>query len=264
MKRQDSNHLLDKSHFLWLLVNFLPFASQLGQNAKFMKEVLTTDVMCYLVWVVVRETEAVQLNIFDAAAVDPKPNQQRLHLGIRAIFEYLQALEKYSLLGESDGSEYRVYSQCEEEWVVQLRRNFLAMNELRQLFLLQLRHFDIEVESHQRLCDIICANHTLLLTLERAVQQSVHSANFHLDNHWNEFCTNAIIARYGSALAEFRTNDHIVNESIFAMLRRVGFDLGRLDLVCQPVILRPLCKIWKEGFEVRLYSLFPFHSVVFV
>ncbi|KAI9560955.1 hypothetical protein GHT06_011911 [Daphnia sinensis] len=209
---------------------------------------LTADLMCYLVWVVVQETENVQLNSTNAD-VDPKPSLRRLRLGVRAIFEYLQALEKYSTIEESDSSKNK-FSQCVEEWISQLHHELLAMNELRQLFLLQLRHFDHEFQSHQCLCDIICANHALLLTLERAVQQPQYSVSFHLNNHLNQFCTKTVMSRYGSALEEFRTNDYFVNESIFTMLRRVGCDLGRLDLLCQPIILRPLSKIWQEDFEI--------------
>ncbi|XP_057372547.1 protein timeless-like isoform X2 [Daphnia carinata] len=247
LKKKD-NHLIDMSHLLWLLVNFLPFTFQLGQKPNFLKDVLTTDLMCYLVWVVVQETENVQLNSINADT-DSKPSIRRLHLGVRAVFEYLQALEKYSQIQESGGGKNN-FSQCGEEWPFQLLQKLLAMDELRQLFLLLLHHFSKEIQSDQCLFDIICANHVLLLTLERAVRQPEYSASFDLNHHMNQFCTKTIVARYGSALEEFRTNDYLVNESIFTMLRRVGCELGRLDLLCQPIILRPLSKIWEEDFEI--------------
>lgn len=253
--KQKDNHLVDKSHFLWLLVNFLPFTSQLGQKPNILKQVLTTDLMGYLIWVVVQETENVQLDSINTA-IDPKPSLRRLHLGVRAIFEYLQALEKYSVIRVSD-TDKNNFSQCSEQWVFQLRHHLLAMAELRQLFLLLLRHFNNEFQTHQCLGDIICANHALLLTLE----QSEYRASFDLDHHLKQFCTSTIMARYGSALEDFKTNDYFVNESIFTMLRRVGCEFGRFDLLCQPIILRPLCKIWEEEFEV---FLFHFDGVVLI
>ncbi|KAK4005125.1 hypothetical protein OUZ56_006846 [Daphnia magna] len=246
--KQKDNHLVDKSHFLWLLVNFLPFTSQLGQKPNILKQVLTTDLMGYLIWVVVQETENVQLDSINTA-IDPKPSLRRLRLGVRAIFEYLQALEKYSVIRVSD-TDKNSFSQCSEQWIFQLRHDLLAMAELRQLFLLLLRHFNNEFQTHQFLGDIICANHALLLTLERAVQQSEYKASFDLDHHLKQFCISTIMARYGSALEDFKTNDYFVNESIFTMLRRVGCEFGRFDLLCQPIILRPLCKIWEEEFEI--------------
>jgi timeless protein len=52
------------------------------------------------------------------------------------------------------------------------------------------------------------------------------------------------------ALNDFGTNDPFVNDCVFTLLRHVGVYRGRADLLCDPAILRPLGKIWEEGFNV--------------
>ena len=141
---------------------------------------------------------------------------------------------------------------CEER-IVLLRGYLPAIRDLRQLFLLQLRHYNPVIQSRRYLRDVITANHVLLLTLERAAQQSSFGSCFDLRQHLNQFCSRTILSRYGTALEDFKTNGPFVNDCILTVLHHIGADLGRADLLCEPVILRPFSKIWEEEFNVRYY-----------
>lgn len=222
------------------------------------KDIFTIDLLSYLTWEAVRETEEFEMNSLQPS-VDLKPCLRRLHLGVTAIREYLQALETYSRLGvagnsQGNGSSSQQGSE-ERERICQLRGYLPAIRDLRQLFLLQLRHFNPVIQSRRYLRDVITANHVLLLTLERAAQQSVYGASFDLRQHLNQFCSRTILSRYGTALEDFKTNGPFVNDCILTVLHHIGADLGRADLLCEPVILRPFSKIWEEEFNVSYFLL---------
>ncbi|XP_046461857.1 protein timeless-like isoform X1 [Daphnia pulex] len=240
---------LDKSHFLWLITYFLRFASQLELDMEHFKDVFTIDLLCYLTWEAVRETEEFEMNSL-RPSIDLKPCLRRLHLGVTAIREYLQALETYSRLGSSQNAAGNGSSQGYEERICQLRGYLPAIRDLRQLFLLQLRHFNPIIQSRRYLRDVITANHVLLLTLERAAQQSTYGPSFDLRDHLHQFCSKTILTRYGTALEDFKTNGPFVNDCILTVLHHIGADLGRADLLCEPVILRSFSKIWEEEFNM--------------
>ena len=202
-------------------------------DGEHLKDVLTIDVLCYLTWEAVRETEEFQLNSLRTDA-DLKPSMQRLHLG-----------------SSRDGEN--VPFQDYEERFNQLVGFLPSISDLCLLFLLQLRHFDPSIQSRHYLCDIIKTNHVLLLTLERAAQQEATEAIFDLHQHLEKFCTKTIVARYGIALEDFKTNGPLVNDCIFTMLHHVGCDLDRVDLLMEPLILRTFSKIWDtEAFNASL------------
>ena len=242
---------LDKSHFLWLITYFLRFASQLELDMEHFKDIFTIDLLCYLTWESVHETEEFEMNSL-IPSIDLKPCLRRLHLGVTAIREYLQALETYSRIGVPPGTEPSPQKSEEREKISRLRGCLPAMRDLRQLFLLQLRHFNPVIQSRRYLRDVITANHVLILTLERAAQQSAYGSNFDLRDHLNQFCSRAILSRYGTALEDFKTNGPFVNDCILTVLHHIGADLGRADLLCEPVILRPFSKIWEEEFNVNI------------
>lgn len=245
---QEDDLPLDKSHFLWLITYFLRFASQLELDMEHFKDVFTIDLLSYLTWEAVRETEEFEMNSL-RPSIDLKPCLRRLHLGVTAIREFLQALETYSRLGGSQ-SGGKGQTQGYEERIVQLRGYLPAIRDLRQLFLLQLRHFNPIIQSRRYLRDVITANHVLLLTLERAAQQSSYGPSFDLRQHLNQFCSRTILTRYGLALEDFKTNGPFVNDCILTVLHHIGADLGRADLLCEPVILRSFSKIWEEEFNM--------------
>ena len=240
---QDTQPRLDKSHFLWLICYFLPFIPQLNLDVEHFQDVFSIDLLCHLTWEAVSQTEELEIHSFQSS-IDVKPCVRRLHLVVKTIREYLQMLERYcdSTTQRTGNGEKRIRHLCD----------FLpAIRDLRQVFLLQLRNFNPIIQSRRYLHDVITTNHVLLLTLERAAKQSAHGTmGFDMNQHLNQFCSRAILVRYGNALEDFKSNGAFVNNSILTIFHHVGGDLGRADLLCQPDILRPFRKILEEDFTV--------------
>lgn len=96
------------------------------------------------------------------------------------------------------------------------------MRDLRQSFLLLLRQFNPRFQDRQYLRDVIATNHLLLVTLERAAGVPAYGgSSVDLKEHLKQFCTPTIVAKYGVALEDFRTNDPVVNNCIFTFLQHV-------------------------------------------
>lgn len=240
----------DKSDFIWFISYFLPVVSQFKMNLNIFKDIFTIDILCYLTWESVRETEEFEMNSLKVPTVDLESNKRRLHQSVMAILEYLRVLEKHSRPSyESEKNSLR--REFQERVCKQLCSCLPAIPDIRQLFLLQLLQFNPDIQSRRYLCDVITANHLLLLILER-VPHKPGGTSFNLHQHLNKFCTKTIMARYGTALEGFRTNEPFVNDCIFTMLHHVGCDLREIALVCQPNILRYFAKIWEEAFQVLL------------
>ncbi|XP_046458004.1 protein timeless-like [Daphnia pulex] len=247
LKQQGDAHLqlLDKSHFLWLISYFLPIASRLELSVEHLKNVLTIDVLCYLTWEAVCQTEELEMSAFQHSTVDLKPCVRRLHLCVKAIREYLKTLERFSRPSTS-----RNANAPGNYLITRLSGYVPAIRDLRQLFLLQLRQFDPVVQSRRYLLDVIATNHILLLALERSTGQSSRGS-FDIGQHLTQFCSEMIVDRYGTALEDFKTNGSFVNDCILTLLHHVAGDLGRADLLCRPVILRPFSKILAVEFNLR-------------
>ena len=221
------------------------FAPLLELDAEQLKDIFNVDFLCYLTYEV-GEIEQFKMDSIQLATADFKHYLLSLQFGAKAISQYLQTLDAYYRLGSGAGD-----GQSQERNVItQVLSHLPAMHDLRQLFLLQLRQFNPNIQNREYLRDIITANHVLLVNLERASQLS--SCSFDLRQHLKQFCSQAIISQYGIALEDFKTNGQFVNDSIFTILHHVGTDLGRADLLCNPVILRPFSNIWKGQFHVIL------------
>jgi timeless protein len=246
LKQQGDAHLqlLDKSHFLWLISYFLPIASRLELSVEHLKNVLTIDVLCYLTWEAVCQTEELEIYAFQHSTFDLKPCVRRLHLCVKAIREYLKTLERFSRPSTSRNAN------APGNLITRLSGYVPAIRDLRQLFLLQLRQFNPVVQSRRYLLDVIATNHILLLALERSTGQSSRGS-FDIGQHLTQFCSEMIVDRYGTALEDFKTNGPFVNDCILTILHHIAGDLARADLLFRPVILRPFSKIWKEEFNVR-------------
>jgi hypothetical protein len=142
-----------------------------------------------------------------------------------------------------------------QRWSYLLRGFLHAMRDLRQLFVLLLRQFSSKFHCRRLLCDIITGNHLLLTTLKQVDEFPACVPRFDMTEHLSQFCTTTILARYGSALTDFRTNGPFINESIFSILLHITNDLGKIDLLLHPVILRPFVKIWEESLYVSFHFL---------
>lgn len=231
-------------------------------NEQHLKDVLTIDLLCYLTWEAVHQTEELEVDALQPS-VDLKPCVRRLHLCVKAIREYLKTLERLSGPG-ADPNRIGNGPIHREDLIIQLRDYVPAIRDLRQLFLLQLRQFNPIVQSRSYLLDVISANHVLLLTLERVARQHQSSngtMTLDFNRHLTQFCSKTILDRYGCALEDFRSNDPFVNDCILTILHHVAGDLGRADLLCRPSILRPFSEIWKQEFNVR-YNLYKYGIIM--
>ncbi|XP_045025531.1 protein timeless isoform X4 [Daphnia magna] len=239
----------EKSFFLWLITYFMRFAPQLKLDEKYLKNVFVIDLLCHLTWDAIHQTEEFEVKSLQPS-LDLNPFLRRLHLGITAISEFLQALDAYCTLAESKQTIGNSRENKKQSNIFQLREYLLAINDLRQLFLLRLRLFNPINQSRRYLCEIIKANHILLLSLERATKLSASQKSFDISEHLKQFCCRTIMARYGTALRDFKTNGPFVNDSIFTVLHHVGIDLGQVDLLCDPVILHNFSQIWACEFKL--------------
>jgi timeless protein len=164
-------------------------------------------------------------------------------LGVTAIREYVQALDRYCDASQEDS--LIGMDELLVKWYMPI------MHILRKLLVLRLRLYNPILQSRHYLCDIITANHVLLLTLERMSQNSADGVSFDIWKHLDQFCSKTILHRYGTALGDFKTNGIFINGCILTILHHVGLDLGRADLLCDPIILRPFSQMRECKFNVE-------------
>jgi timeless protein len=241
---------IDEAQFFWLITYFGGFAPLLKLDINHVKDVMNIEILSYLTWGVIRETEILDKNHF--REVNLESSVRRLHRGVTAIRQFLLVMEMYSKgvcwtspQVESDDSQ-----GC-ETYIRQLHSFLPAMKDLHQAFILLLRQYNPKVQDGHYLRDVIATNHFLLVTLERAAGVPAYGgSSVDLKEHLKQFCTPTIVARYGIALGDFRTNDIVVNHSIFQFLHHVNGDLGRIDLLLNSIIVHPFVKICEEQFKV--------------
>lgn len=260
LQKENNVNQNDKSDFVWFISYFLPFVSQLKMNLNLFKDIFTIDILCYLTWESVRQTEEFEMNSLQLVpSAELESNKRRLHRSVKAILEYLRILEEHTR-PSNNFEKHGLRRELQERVCKQLCHNLPAARDIRQLFLLQLLQFNPDIQSRRYLCDVITANHLLLLILERVPHEEPGGArDFNLHQHLNQFCTKTIMARYGTALEGFRTNGPFVNDCIFTMLHHVGCDLSEITLVCQPNIMRHFASIWQEAFLVGSINNSVFH-----
>lgn len=56
--------------------------------------------------------------------------------------------------------------------------------------------------------------------------------------------------QYGLLLEDFRDNGAFVNDCIFTMMHHVGGDLGQIDVLFQPNILKAFSQICDTEYEI--------------
>ncbi|XP_046460181.1 protein timeless-like isoform X2 [Daphnia pulex] len=241
---------IDEAQFFWLITYFGGFAPLLKLDINHVKDVMNIEILSYLTWGVIHETEILDKNYF--REVNLESSVRRLHRGVTAIRQFLQVLEMYSkgVCWTSQQVESDDSQGC-ETYIRQLHSFLPVMKDLHRAFLVLLRQYNPNVQNRQYLRDVIASNHLLLVTLERAAGVPAYGGrSVDLKEHLKQFCTPTIVAKYAIALSDFRTNDIVVNHSIFQFLHHVNGDLGRIDLLLDPVIVRPFVKICEEQFKI--------------
>ncbi|XP_021703082.1 protein timeless isoform X2 [Aedes aegypti] len=231
---------IDTSHFFWLVTYFLKFASQLELDLEHINTVLSFEIVSYLAYEGVMLCEQLeQLN--REPHNDLLPCLRRIHLVVTAIREFLQALDTYkksSHLTKEDKDRLKL-----------LQLQICATEDLRCLFVLLLRCYNPNVQSRQYLQDLIVTNHILLLLLD-GVQGIAKANNGDMLVHIKQFATVEIMHQYGLLLEDFRDNGAFVNDCIFTMMHHVGGDLGQINVLFQPNILKTYSQIWETEYEI--------------
>ncbi|XP_039441744.1 protein timeless isoform X11 [Culex pipiens pallens] len=231
---------IDTSHFFWLVTYFLKFASQLELDIEHVNTVLSYDIVSYLTYEGVMLCEQLE-QLTRVAQNDIKPCLRRIHLVVTAIREFLQALETYKKSSH--------LTKEDRELLKTLQLQIGSTDDLKCLFVLLLRCYNPSLQSKQYLQDLIVTNHSLLLLLDGI--RDIPGANVtDMLSHIRQFATVEIMHQYGLMLEDFRENGAFVNDCIFTMMHHVGGDLGLMNVLFQPNILKTFSLIWETEYEI--------------
>uniref|UniRef100_A0A182MZ03 Timeless n=1 Tax=Anopheles dirus TaxID=7168 RepID=A0A182MZ03_9DIPT len=232
---------IDTSHFFWLVTYFLKFATQLELDLEHINSVLSFDIISYLTYEGVMLCEQLE-QLSRATETDIKPCLRRIHLVVTAIREFLQALDTYK--------KSTHLTQEDKEKLKLLQIQISCTEDLRCLFVLLLRCYNPTIQSRQYLQDLIVTNHTLLLLIDGVRELSTDGAPGEMLGHIKQFATVEIMHQYGLLLEDFRENGAFVNDCIFTMMHHVGGDLGQINVLFQPSILKTYSQIWETEYEL--------------
>ncbi|XP_065078249.1 protein timeless isoform X2 [Ochlerotatus camptorhynchus] len=231
---------IDTSHFFWLVTYFLKFAAQLELDMEHVNGVLSFEIVSYLTYEGVMLCEQLE-QLSREPHTDLMPCLRRIHLVVTAIREFLQALDTYKK------STHLTKEDSEKLALLQIQIS--RTEDLKCLFVLLLRCYNPSVQSRQYLQDLIVTNHILLLLLDNAGDTENGSAGGML-THIKQFATVEIMHQYGLLLEDFRDNGAFVNDCIFTMMHHVGGDLGQINVLFQPSILKTYSQIWETEYEI--------------
>uniref|UniRef100_A0AAG5D966 Timeless n=1 Tax=Anopheles atroparvus TaxID=41427 RepID=A0AAG5D966_ANOAO len=232
---------IDTSHFFWLITYFLKFATQLELDLEHIKSVLCFDIISYITFQGVVLCE--QLEQFGGTTeMDIKPCLRRIHLAVTAIREFLQALDSFrkrTHLSEEDNEKLKL-----------LHLQISGIQDLKSLFVLLIRCYNPSIQSRQYLQDLIITNHKLLLMLDGARELTPEADPEDMLSHLKQFATVEIMHQYGLVLQDFSENCALLNDCVFTMMHHVSGDLGQVNVLFQPNILKTCSQIWETEFEL--------------
>merc|ERR1719491_1883711 len=236
----EENPDIDKSHFLWLITYFLKFASQLEVEVEQIGPVLTVETVAFLTFEGVRFYEELELAVREQKdrPVDLRPHLRRIHLVVTALREFIQTLQTYS--------NFTHFSEADKAQLNRIQIAVCSMRDLRQLFLLLIRHYNPAIQTRQYLNDVICANHVLLVLIENTdIGTNI------MTSHLQQFATTEVMSQYGQLLEGFDSNSEFVNDCVFTMMHHVCGDLNTPETLFIPQVLETFSEIW-EREDVQL------------
>ncbi|KAL3847895.1 hypothetical protein ACJMK2_018786 [Sinanodonta woodiana] len=225
---------VDETYVLWAIGFFTKFARK---NVSFMdvKPIFTSDLYGFLVFEAVKNSE--ELLVFRKDPPKRALFLRRLHLAIIGLREMVRTLQYFKKLNlEEHNKHYLDYLQCE----------LAQMTDLRQCFLLLIRHYDPNVHSLMLLTDIIVTNHMCLLLWEEWINKRFCSDKFSMLDHVKQFATNEVMQKYGVLLKNFYSNSPLVNDYIFTMMHHVAGDCERSQSLMQVSILKMFIQLWES------------------
>jgi len=236
----EENPDIDKSHFLWLITYFLKFASQLEVQLEQIGPVLTVETVAYLTFEGLRFYEELELAVREQRErpVDLTPHLRRIHLVVTALREFIQTLQTYA--------NFSHFTEKDKAQLTQIRVAVCSMRDLRQLFLLLIRHYNPSIQTRQYLTDVISANHMLLVLIE-----NTDTGTNIMTSHLSQFATVEVMRQYGQLLEGFDNNSEFVNDCIFTIMHHVCGDLNKHETLFIPPVLQTFSEIW-EREDVQL------------
>jgi timeless protein len=236
----EENPDIDKSHFLWLITYFLKFASQLEVQLEQIGPVLTVETVAFLTFEGVRFYEELELAVREHKdrPVDLRPHLRRIHLVVTALREFIQTLQTYA--------NFSHFTETDKAELTRVQVAVCSMRDLRQLFLMLIRHYNPSIQTRQYLNDVICANHVMLVLIENTdIGSNV------MTSHLSQFATVEVMRQYGQLLESFDSNSEFVNDCIFTIMHHVCGDLKTPETLFIPQVLETFSDIW-EREDVQL------------
>ena len=241
LARNETNIVMDKSHFLWLLTYFLKFASQLEIGMDLIGKVISFDTLSYITYEGVDQLETLELANRERR-VDLGPNLRRIHLVVTALREFFQTIASY---------REKNLSFQEKKHIDTLRLQSLYSNECRHLLVILLRRYNPESQSTQYLTDLVICNHMLLLDLEMISEsEDLQGSKFNLTEHMKQFGNAEMMRQFGRLLEKFEQNTPFVNDCIFTIMHHIAGDLDKPQILYLPSILQSFSKIWEQGLQI--------------
>ena len=241
LSRNESNILMDKSHFLWLLTYFLKFASQLEIGMDLIGNVVSFDTLSYITFEGVDQLETMELANRERVE-DLGPNLRRIHLVVTALREFFQTIASY---------REKNLSLQEKKHIETLRLQSLYAKECRQLLVILLRRFNPQHQSLQYLTDLVICNHMLLVDLEMVSEsEELQGPKFNLTEHMKTFANAEMMRQFGRLLEEYEQNTPYVNDCIFTIMHHIAGDLDKPQTRYIPSILQSFSKIWEQGLQI--------------
>ncbi|XP_057652499.1 protein timeless isoform X2 [Diorhabda carinulata] len=230
---------IDTSHFFWLVTYFLKFAVQLEIDPEHISPVLSYDILSYLVFQGICICEELEISCA-TPNLDLRPCLRRLHLVVTAIREFLQGVEAYQKMIH--------LSDTDKDNLGKLQSQIVKVQDLKMLFVLLLRRYNVNMQSKQYLQDLILTNHNFCLFLDNSCTTQEHHSN--MAEHLKNFGTVEIMRQYGLLLENFKENGEFINNCIFTMMHHIGGDLNNIETLFQPSILKTFSQIWETDYEL--------------
>lgn len=229
---------LDGSYFMWLVMFFLRISRVLEMDFAYIKDVISVDVVGFLVYMGVSTYE--EIIVGEQKKHDVTSKKMRLHFTIASIKELLKTLETY------DNHLYHSVTSEDRKAIKELKKTLINMTDMRQLFLFLIRNSQNQRLSFVR--DVIVTNHTFLLLLDRWIREDKDaSANFEMIQHINQFASISVMQQYARLLENFDNNSTAVNDSIFTMMHHVAGDCNKPEVLMQMTILKIFTDLCDES-----------------
>lgn len=221
-------------YFMWVVGNFLNWAMKLRIPFKCFKSCLSVDIVGFLVYIGVTSCE--QLLLAMQSHKDPGTAVRRNQLVVVALNRLFTAMDHLDESEMDDG---------DREHLCHLHSALVRMREVKNFFVLMLRHYTPSALSLDHLRDIIITNHKFLLISERVRTCYRESSDFDMLQHIRSFSTTTIMGQYCRLLENFTKNSTEVNDCIFTMMYHVAGDVNRPEVLLQ----LPILKIFTEISE---------------